>query len=418
MQQDPIPAEEIVKYRTGVRDFKNYDNPSVSPERVGPNNFKAIRELAKRNKQLQENSQKQNPWGVSKSKFLEKGSGNHFETEKVPEVPKRPQTAVNKRNIENVSNFIVPRDGVNKHIMEVIQRSSVEAIPKYKGDMEIVKEMEPSRHKKNEYQSPVFKENSDSDVDFEDVPKSVFSNARQMKNQSDIVVLPQKPPQPKHQPDIVVPLKQQSDMSLFTENIKNTFLAMQKTMDRGFNAIEQRLYSLDQRMDEAYDRLEVVSEPKIESLADMRRSFVHPPLKNDVESQVKAKHPEKLNINSIETQTIPVLSPKETQTAALSKPPSSSRLEKPIIIKPNVEKSEEIDALSKIWIDVLHDLSIGKVEDAYIKVLNSGDDIYLLRLMHKTGTCLSKMSSGACKRILGRLGMILNSGFLEGIGVD
>ena len=60
----------------------------------------------------------------------------------------------------------------------------------------------------------------------------------------------------------------------------------------------------------------------------------------------------------------------------------------------------------------------GNFEEAYKRVLNTGDDIYLLRLMHKTGVCLKQLNNETSKVVLHRLGMILNSNFLENLGMN
>ena len=46
------------------------------------------------------------------------------------------------------------------------------------------------------------------------------------------------------------------NLSILSEKIKDTFKSMEFAMDQGFSSIENRLQGLDSRMDQAYDKLQ------------------------------------------------------------------------------------------------------------------------------------------------------------------
>lgn len=76
------------------------------------------------------------------------------------------------------------------------------------------------------------------------------------------------------------------------------------------------------------------------------------------------------------------------------------------------KKEEEI---SSMWLEVLKFIENNELDEAYEKVLNSGDDIYLIRLMMKTGSCIKKLRRKTAVLLLKRLAQIGKSNFLNKI---
>lgn len=76
------------------------------------------------------------------------------------------------------------------------------------------------------------------------------------------------------------------------------------------------------------------------------------------------------------------------------------------------KKEEEI---SSMWLQVLKSIENNELDEAYEKVLNSGDDIYLIRLMMKTGSCIKKLRRKTAVLLLKRLAQIGKSNFLNKI---
>lgn len=77
-----------------------------------------------------------------------------------------------------------------------------------------------------------------------------------------------------------------------------------------------------------------------------------------------------------------------------------------------LEKEEEI---SRMWDETLSFIENKELDEAYTHVLNAGDDIYLIRLMMKTGSCLKKLRRKTAVLLLKRLAMIGKSNFLQKI---
>lgn len=310
MQEESVLEDKILK--TGG---KNYD---ISPSRMGPNNFKAIRELAKRNKKNTES------WGLAKPKYLEKKTGNYSVS------PSGSRENFRKPKEEMFfANVVVPKEGINKHVMEVIQKKN---------------------HENRARDEILYERDSPEPV------REVFV---------------------KHIPE-------KENLNRLSKQIQETFKSMENAMDQGFTSIEARLQNLDTRMDVAYDKLQTFSsKPQMPS-------FIHPP---------------KLESAAVYTQTQNNI---EIQAAMSQRNLSSQG---------SVFSQRAIDPLSQAWVEVLQWINENNVEEAYKRVLLTGDDIYLLRLMHKTGVCVKHLSVETCKKVMQRLGMIMNSCFLETLGM-
>ena len=86
----------------------------------------------------------------------------------------------------------------------------------------------------------------------------------------------------------------------------------------------------------------------------------------------------------------------------------------PVDKKPKYDDlMEKEEGISKIWLKTLDHLENNELEEAYSTVLESGDDIYLIRLMMKTGSCLKKLRRKTAVLLLKRLALIGKSNFLQ-----
>ena len=78
----------------------------------------------------------------------------------------------------------------------------------------------------------------------------------------------------------------------------------------------------------------------------------------------------------------------------------------------NLNKKEDtsIDSeVTKTWKETLKLIEKGKINEGYLKLINSGDDIYLLRLICLTGPIIDKLDIEVAKRVLIRVNMISKS---------
>ena len=76
----------------------------------------------------------------------------------------------------------------------------------------------------------------------------------------------------------------------------------------------------------------------------------------------------------------------------------------------NNKENTSIDSeVTKTWKETLKLIEKGKINEGYLKLINSGDDIYLLRLICLTGPIIDKLDIDVAKRVLIRVNMISKS---------
>ena len=76
----------------------------------------------------------------------------------------------------------------------------------------------------------------------------------------------------------------------------------------------------------------------------------------------------------------------------------------------NYNVSNNIDSeVTKAWKETLKLIEKGHINEGYLKLINSGDDIYLLRLICLTGPIIDKLDVEIAKRVLIRVNMISKS---------
>lgn len=79
-------------------------------------------------------------------------------------------------------------------------------------------------------------------------------------------------------------------------------------------------------------------------------------------------------------------------------------------IDSNSKKSaEETPKIVNDWVKIINFAEKGNFNSAYEEVLNTGDDIYLIRLMYLTGPSFDKMNQKLCKQLVFRASMIARS---------
>ena len=81
-----------------------------------------------------------------------------------------------------------------------------------------------------------------------------------------------------------------------------------------------------------------------------------------------------------------------------------------ININLNKRESTSIDSeVTKTWKETLQLIEKGNINEGFLKLINSGDDIYLLRLICLTGPIIDKLDLEVAKRVLLRVNMISKS---------
>ena len=94
----------------------------------------------------------------------------------------------------------------------------------------------------------------------------------------------------------------------------------------------------------------------------------------------------------------------------------SNITEEPDFVINNINKNEKeeentnIDSeVTKTWKETLQLIEKGNINEGYLKLINSGDDIYLLRLICLTGPIIDRLDKEVAKRVLMRVNMISKS---------
>lgn len=195
-------------------------------------------------------------------------------------------------------------------------------------------------------------------------------------------------------------------------------------MDQRFRQMNSQLYQMERRLDRAGKRVESVEdkqdaeEETSERLPEAKRSFIHPPSSVAVNTQTVAN----VEIQASES-SIPATKPVKVPSLAPVLREPEPILTKNIESQTPVDRSESvqedmIDQLTSVWLETLELLKTGNLRAAYAKILATGDDIYLLRLIHKTGVCLKELDVTTGMTVVRRLGQIMHSNFLENLGLQ
>lgn len=73
--------------------------------------------------------------------------------------------------------------------------------------------------------------------------------------------------------------------------------------------------------------------------------------------------------------------------------------------------------MSEIWNNALIDLNNNDLDTAYKRIIDSNDDIYLMRLMMKTGSCLKKLRRNTAINLIKKISLITQNNFVNKIWI-
>jgi hypothetical protein len=194
-----------------------------------------------------------------------------------------------------------------------------------------------------------------------------------------------------------------------SEGLQGNLQAMQGRLESNFNAIEYQLQRLDGRLSDAHERIEELKDaPPVDKLTQSK-----PP-----QARSGVIQPRPVQVHSGD-QTVPVVRSQAAQADSGRVPTLKARQESAAKLLQRSDRSgRDIDSLTLMWLKVLEHLHQDELASAYKLVLESGDDLYLLRLMLKTGVVLEELPKDLGIELMKRLGSVLNSLFLENIGME
>ena len=178
----------------------------------------------------------------------------------------------------------------------------------------------------------------------------------------------------------------------YYEIFHNSTSEIQYEIEKKFEIIENELFKIEERLGWAHETVSCLH--KLRTVKRKMIKKIH-------------KKPQKFPENkSIGTQIDPVPQPKPIL---------------PIFDDVNsVEnnKNQCVDLLTSTWVETLELLNNKNIKQAYESILKTGDDIYLLRLMTKTDACFGILSQETSKNLLKKLSGIIDSRFIENIGIQ
>lgn len=176
-----------------------------------------------------------------------------------------------------------------------------------------------------------------------------------------------------------------------------------ENMMKCFDAVERRCEEVEVRLSQGFDQIGIIRKTR-----EKRRK-----------NQLKMRKTQKeISKTDSFTQTLCEVS---VQTS-LERPLSAAIL--PLSLPKGHPQSSQtsprpsLDPISQMWLKALDSLSKGQTSASFQLVLASGDDLYLLRLMLKTGVCMEELDQETREDLLERLGLIAASGFLASVGEE
>ena len=262
----------------------------------------------------------------------------------------------------------------------------------------------------------------DQGVNFE---PEVTNNFEQNKNTISSTVSNQKRQLPKinntqkryvnEEPIISKPKEEKNEIDLtqikstLSSLIKDTIL---KSYDNFEKQINNRLYDMETRLNDIYLRLtEYKAHPNL--------------IENNLKSMDTVQSNE-YHINNERFKTI-------KQQSTVIQPTERSELNRDMIYqevlndvrrelsKKQISHKEEPNTdseITKTWKNALYQIENGNPNEGYNTILNSGDDIYLLRLVCITGPIFEQLSPEIAKRILMRINMISRSHQIQSLLIN
>ena len=193
----------------------------------------------------------------------------------------------------------------------------------------------------------------------------------------------------------------EDDQNLKKENKKNLSKIKRQESNKSneFNKLKQTLQlMLDNKLFKSINNFEKKINSKLDKLKNKLDNVSEKILKYDKNKNQKTKEKTKKEEDNLIKQK--TLMYKEVLNDIKNDLLSSQR---------NNNEINNDSKIMKIWKDTLNNIEKKKYNDAYTLILNSGDDIYLLRLIYLTGIIFDKLSPEICRNILKRINLITRS---------
>ena len=182
--------------------------------------------------------------------------------------------------------------------------------------------------------------------------------------------------------------------NMFNEIIYNSFDEFEKNITFKINEMNKRINDISLKISDiqAYPNNINNNSKKFKEKAYSASSYKPAIIENNTSFYINSK---KMKLNSKDSKN------------------QSVNTEEPDYVinnKNNIINDNNIDSeVTKAWKETLKLIEKGYINEGYLKLINSGDDIYLLRLICLTGPIIDKLDVEIAKRVLIRVNMISKS---------
>lgn len=192
----------------------------------------------------------------------------------------------------------------------------------------------------------------------------------------------------------------EEELGEMAEMMEREVEGMVDNMVLHFEEIERWVEDLGRRVDIGSERINTIR--KFKELKRRKKTMKKQPVKVKMDSMTQTLC--EVSVQTSQERPLPVV----------AKPVVKSGCEK----EAQTTQRTEVDPVSQMWLKALKALNKGETGESFRMVLESGDDLYLLRLILKTGVCLDELPPETCEDLLERLGLVSTSDFLGSVCSD
>jgi len=156
----------------------------------------------------------------------------------------------------------------------------------------------------------------------------------------------------------------------------------------------------------------------------LKKAHIHPPqpIQSNIKKEIPAKpqnptniQPNLTNIQQNKPFVVPTKESRQQIERNLQNYDSEPLRDTVDLSKMPGKQEEQIPVTTAQWIEASKKLAAGRVEESYRTVLNSEDDLYLLRIMMQTGPITKTLTTGTTEVVLRRINQIVRANCIPSI---
>eukprot|EP00742_Colponemidia_sp_Colp-10_P006449 GILJ01006909.1.p1 GENE.GILJ01006909.1~~GILJ01006909.1.p1 ORF type:complete len:1100 (+),score=209.95 GILJ01006909.1:361-3660(+) len=194
--------------------------------------------------------------------------------------------------------------------------------------------------------------------------------------------------------------KQSSESIQGHADILRAMRDLKSTISKGFLELDGRMSTMEKRVSSLSS-----SVSDLQQVQPMHSRFNYPRTSID-QSQVQTVGPSSEDVRMLQYSNSNRL---QGYSGRYSSPVDQSYSSDMI---PAARRSAYIPT---VWDSAVDQLQRGRVQDAYNELLKTGDDLYLLRLMHQTGPVIDRLEPLTAAELIRRLLMMLRTNYIHNV---